>query len=147
MLDHTYSPSDTPVEVERGFGRLDLDAQKAWASGLTPGNCMTMTCGRTFLLLAPDRGLAPGHWQVVYDHVETWAEALAIWSHLRIVPRMARVRAWPSEKLRSLPAPVKAAATAAMARQGWDLNMGDHEWTITLALGRKSSTTEAGNGQ
>ena len=130
MIGGSYSASDQPVTTARGWAsRVDADPREAWAAGLTSENCVTLTCGQTFLLLAPERGGTRGHWQCVWDHVETWSDALAIWAHLRALPHVSRVRCLPSAKLRALPAAVVGAAAAAMRAQGWALWTGD-EWVI-----------------
>ena len=89
MLDGSYTPSEARVALTRGPGEV-AEYAEAWAAGLTGENCFVARCGGTFLLIAPERGGAPGCWQVVWDRVETWGEALAIWARLKDMPGLAR---------------------------------------------------------
>lgn len=130
MLDHSYSASDMPVAVQPGPVIGLVTAAEAWAAAVTARNACTAQCGATWLLLAQERPPAgPGHWQVVYDHVETWSEALAIWRVLAGSPHIQVVRARPSGKLAGLPGMILKAAKRAMAREGWALETGA-DWII-----------------
>ena len=153
MLDRSYKPSDAPVQVASGPVIGLVTAEEAWAAGVTANNSFTARCGDTWVLLAQERpgavslahlstpdpdDLAQGRttvpgstkaWQMVYDHFETWGEALAIWRALRNTGRIGVIRCLPSPKLKGLARPLLAAAQRAMAREGWVLEAGD-EWIL-----------------
>ena len=129
MLDFALSPSDKPVTITRGYGDLVTDEHERFMTGLTADNCILLECGDTHILLAQERGKVD-HWQMVFDHVETWAEALAIWQTLQKTNAIRRVRAYPSPKLTKLGKLQIGAAARAMERAGWTLDAGD-EWIIT----------------
>ena len=102
--------------------------------GIVSGGALTLRCGKTIVVLAPDRGSVSGQWQVVLDHVETWSEALAIWRAMASGTNFKSIRAWPSEKLRDLNPLVRQAMEKAMETEGWILAVDPLEWTITRAL-------------
>ena len=133
MLDRSYKPSDAPVQVASGPVIGLVTAEEAWAAGVNAKNSFTARCGDTWVLLAQERpGAVPGAseaWQMVYDHFETWGEALAIWRALRNTGRIGVIRCLPSPKLKGLARPLLAAAQRAMAREGWVLEAGD-EWIL-----------------
>ncbi|WP_420012162.1 hypothetical protein [Tateyamaria sp.] len=128
MLGGSYTPDAAEVRVEPGWGGY-ADAGEAWAAGLRSDSCFTAVCGSTWLVLAPERGGPVGHWQVVWDHVDTWAEALAIWRRLGQAAHLVNIRALPSARLRALPLRILKSAVASMASQGWELVTGD-EWVL-----------------
>ena len=131
MLDGSYSASDTPVTVTAGPDLERITKAEAWAAGLNDRNTFTVACGDTWLILARERPPASeGAWQKVYDHVETWGEALAIYRALQGSPHIKSVRALPSDKLRNLSKITLAAARRAMRAEGWILDTGD-EWIMT----------------
>ena len=129
MLDFALSPSNKPVTITRGYGDLVTDEHERFMTGLTDDNCILLECGDTHILLAQERG-EWNDWQVVFDHVETWAEALKIWQHLQKTNTIRRVRAYPSPKLSNLGKVQIGAAARAMERAGWTLDAGA-EWIIT----------------
>jgi len=129
MLDFSLSPSDKPVTINRGYGELVTDEHERFMTGLTADNCILLECGDTHILLAQERGKLE-NWQVVFDHVQTWAEALAIWQQLQKTSTIRRVRAYPSPKLSDLGKVQIGAAKRAMDRAGWTLDAGA-EWIIT----------------
>ncbi|WP_424829972.1 hypothetical protein [Ruegeria sp.] len=133
MLDRSYKPSDAPVQVASGPVIGLVTAEEAWAAGVNANNSFTARCGDTWVLLAQERpGAVSGAseaWQMVYDHFETWGEALAIWRALRNTGRIGVIRCLPSPKLKGLARPLLAAAQRAMAREGWVLEAGD-EWIL-----------------
>ncbi len=131
-LAGSYTPSDAPVQIERGHSAAPVADAELWPAGLRDDNCFTARCGQTWLLIAPERGGAQGQWQVVHDHVETWGEALALWRRMQAIPNFDVIRALPGERLRDLPVVALTAAKAALSREGWTLGVGD-EWILRRA--------------